>query len=118
MWKINIEPLEAQAKKSPYTRRVLYVDKERHVVLRSDLYDHQGQEVKRYLANKVESYQGVWLAKSMTMMNFKTNRLSHIARLKIYTALHVPEALLSQRTLTDGAFREAELGKLRAQLTH
>lgn len=115
-WKIEMIPNESRAKKTRYGRSVLYVDKERFLSLRTELYDKYGQEVKRMLASKVEKVNDVWTARSITMMNLVTNRLSNIAILEINTGIEIPDEFLTQRTLTDVAFRERELEKLRSQV--
>ena len=50
------------------------------------------------------------------MMNLVTNRLSNMAFVEIYTDLDIQDEFLTQRTLTDAAYRETELEKLRDQL--
>jgi len=116
VWKIESIPSEARARKTRYARIVQYIDKERYVALRADMYDEHGREIKRLLASRVELVNAVWVARSLTMMNLVSNRLSNMAILEINTGIDVPEDFLSQRTLTDVAFRETELQKLRAQI--
>jgi len=116
VWKIQTVPNAERARKTRYGRTVQYIDKERYVALRVDMYDRHDREIKRLLASRVEQVNGVWLARSLTMMNLVTNRLSNMAILEINTGIDVPENFLTQRTLTDVAFREAELQKLRAQI--
>ncbi len=89
---------------------------EPYVGLRSDLYDHYGNEIKRMLASRVELLDGVWMARSVTMMNLVTNRLSNMAFLEIYTGIDVEDEVLTQRTLTDAAFRETQLQSIREQV--
>ena len=50
------------------------------------------------------------------MMNLITNRLSNMAFVEINTGLDIDDDFLTQRTLTDVAFRDAELDKLRQQV--
>lgn len=116
VWKIETIPNPERARKTRYGRRVMYVDKERFVSLRVELYDKQNREVKRLLTSKVEEIKGVWTARSQTMMNLVTNRLSNMARSEINSGVAIPEDFLSQRTLTDVAFRETTLEKLRSQI--
>lgn len=116
VWKIEAIPNEERARKTRYARTVQYVDKERFVTLRADMYDQHGREIKRLLASRVEQVHGVWVARSLTMMNLVSNRLSNMAILEINTGINVPEDFLTQRTLTDVAFRETELQKLREQI--
>ncbi len=116
VWKIESIPNEARARKTRYARTVQYIDKERFVMLRADMYDQHDREVKRLIASRVELINDVWVARSLTMMNLVSNRLSNMAILEINTGIDVPEDFLTQRTLTDVAFRETELQKLREQI--
>ena len=116
VWKIETIPNAERARKTRYARTVQYVDKERFVVLRADMYDDQGREIKRLMASRVEQINGTWVARSLTMMNLVANRLSNMAILEINTGLDIPEQFLTPRTLTDVAFREAELSRLREQV--
>jgi hypothetical protein len=116
VWKIESIPNEDRARKTRYARTVQYIDKERLVLLRADMYDQHDREVKRLLASRVELIDEVWVARSLTMMNLVSNRLSNMAILEINTGIDVPDDFLTQRTLTDVAFRETELQKLRAQI--
>lgn len=116
VWLIETIPNEKRARSSRYARTVQYVDKERLVVLRADMYDRTGREIKRLMASRVEQINGVWTARSLTMMNLVANRLSNMAILEINTGVTIPENFLTPRTLTDVAFREAELQNIRAQV--
>jgi len=116
VWKIEMIPNEERAKKTRYSRKIHYIDKERYVGLRSEMYDRYDKEVKRLMASRVELVNNIWMARSLTMMNLVTNRLSNMAFVEIYTDLVIKDEFLTQRTLTDTAYRETELEKLRAQL--
>ena len=116
VWKIEMIPNEERARKTRYSRQVHYIDKERYVGLRSEMYDQYGKEVKRLMASRVELVNDIWMARSLTMMNLVTNRLSNMAFVEIYTDLDIQDEFLTQRTLTDAAYREPELENLRAQL--
>lgn len=116
IWLIETVPSLRRARSSRYARTVQYIDKERFVVLRADMYERSGREIKRLLASRVEQVNGVWTARSLTLMNLVSNRLSNMAILEINTDMTVPENFLTPRTLTDVAFREAELQRIRAQV--
>ena len=116
VWKIEMIPNEERARKTRYSRQVHYVDKERFVTLRSEMYDRYDKEIKRLMAARVELVNDIWMSRSLTMMNLVTNRLSNMAFVEIYTDLAIEDEFLTQRTLTDAAYRETELEKLRAQL--
>ncbi len=115
-WRVELVPDEERARQTRYGRLVHYVDKERYVVLRSDLYDKYGNEVKRMLSSRVELFNDVWIARSSTMMNLVSNRLSNMALLEIHPGIKVDDEILTQRTLTDVAFRETNLQAIRAQV--
>ncbi len=116
VWKIQAIPNEYRARHSRYARTVYYVDQERYVVLRSDMYDRQDREIKRLMASRVEQIDGSWVARSLTMMNLVSTRLSNMTLVEINTGIAIPDNFLTPRTLTDVAFREAELQQLRAQV--
>ncbi len=116
VWKIEMIPNEERARKSRYSRTVMYIDKERFIELKVEMYDQYGKEIKRMLGSRVEQMNGIWVARSTTIMNLVSNRLSNMAFLEIHTGIEVPDEFLTQRTLTDAAFRETELEKLRAQI--
>ena len=116
VWIVEAVPNAERARKTRYARTVSYVDQERFVVLRADMYDRYDNEIKRLIASRVEQVNGVWLARSVTMMNLVTNRLSNMAFVEINTGVTVADEFLTQRTLTDVAFREAGLQTLRAQV--
>ncbi len=116
VWKIELIPNAERARKSRYSRTVNYVDKERFVVLRVEMFDQYDNEIKRLLASRVELVDDIWMARSLTMMNLVSNRLSNMAFLEIYTNVDVEDEFLTTRTLTDVAFRESELEKLRQQV--
>jgi len=79
------------------------------------MYDKYGKEIKRLMASRVELVNDNWLARSVTMMNLVSNRLSNMAFVEIYIDLDISDAFLSQRTLTDTAYRETGLKQLRDQ---
>lgn len=116
VWKIEMIPNEERARKSRYSRTVNYIDKERFVALKVEMYDQYGKEIKRMLGARVELMNDIWIARSTTIMNLVTNRLSNMAFLEMHTGIDVDDEFLTQRTLTDAAFRETELEKLRAQI--
>ncbi len=116
VWKVELIPNEERARKSRYSRTVNYIDKERFVPLKVEMYDQYDREIKRLLASRIEYINDVWMARSLTMMNLVTNRLSNMAILEIHLGINVEDEFLTQRTLTDVAFRETELEQLRAQV--
>ena len=116
VWKVQAIPNAERAKKSRYSRTVHYIDKERYVALRSEMYDKYDKEIKRTMSSRVELINDNWVARSVTMMNLVSNRLSNMALVELYVDLDIRDDFLTQRTLTDSAYRETNLERLRAQI--
>ena len=108
-------PTPARARQSRYARTVLWIDASRYVNVKAEMYDSRGKEIRRVIADNVERVNGVWMARSVTIMNLVTNRLSNMKMEALYFGVNIDPALLTQRALTDTAFRERHLDALRAQ---
>jgi hypothetical protein len=80
------------------------------------MYDKYDKEIKRTMSSRVELINDNWVARSVTMMNLVSNRLSNMALVELYVDLDIKDDFLTQRTLTDSAYREANLERLRAQI--
>ncbi len=110
---IAITPTEKKRRKSRYSRSVVWVDIERLVVLKSHIYDKRDQLLKRITAGQFEQINGFWLARKVMVVNVQSQRLSRFMLDKISMGVKVDDEFLTQRTLTDFAFREALLKRLR-----
>ena len=108
-------PTPARARQSRYARTVMWIDADRYVNVKAEMYDSRGKEIRRVIADKIERINGVWMARSVTIMNLVTNRLSNMKMEALYFGVNIDPALLTQRALTDTAFRERHLDALRAQ---
>ena len=116
VWKLELVPNEERAKETRYSKLIHYIDKERFVSLRIEMYDQYDKEIKRLMSSRIELINDAWTARSQTMMNLVSNRLSNMAIIEINTGLNIEDDFLTQRTLRDVAFREAELARLRSQV--
>ncbi len=116
VWKLEAMPVSEKARKSRYSRIVYYIDKERYVSLRSEMYDKYGNHIKRSISSKVEMMNGHWVARSVTMFNLVSNRLSNMATVTRNIGLNIDEDFLTQRSLVDSAYRENVLNQLRSQI--
>ncbi|OUS08502.1 hypothetical protein A9Q96_03395 [Rhodobacterales bacterium 52_120_T64] len=108
-------PTPARARQSRYARTVLWIDANRYITVKAEMYDNRGKEIRRVIADNVERVNGIWLARSITIMNLVTNRLSNMNMEALYFGVNIDPALLTQRSLTDTAFRERHLDALRSQ---
>lgn len=112
---IETVPTEKRVRKSRYSKVISWIDKERYIALKSLKYDKKGNQSKRIQANKVEKINQVWLARSLTVMNLITSRLTNMELDAVTFGVDIDEAFLTQRSLTDQTFREKHLSALRAQ---
>jgi len=108
-------PTPSRARKTRYAKTITWVDAERYVPLKAEMYDKRGNEIRRLIASKIQRVNGVWMSRSLTMMNLVSGRLSNMALLEIHFGVTIDQELMTQRALTDKAFRERQLEALRAQ---
>ena len=113
VWVIESRPTPKRARKTRYSKSVTWIDKERFIELKVDLYDKHGRLKKRLTMRKIKLIDGVWTARSMTMNNLSSRRVTQTSLTAIAFNHEVSDKFLTQRTLTDFAFRERELNKLR-----
>jgi len=116
VWVIESIPSQARLKKTYYSKILVWVDKERFIPLKIQSYDKRGQLYKRTSFRGIENIKGLWVAREATIMNLKSLRLSNMSTQKIALNVDVNDEFLTQRTLTDFAFREKHLSQLRAQV--
>ena len=109
VWVIESIPTEKKAKKSRYAKVVSWIDKERHLVLRDDLYNSQGNICKQLTRGNIELVDNVWLAKKVTMNNLLTSRVTLMELISVAFNMPIPDEFLTQRTLTDFSFKEKNL---------
>jgi Outer membrane lipoprotein-sorting protein len=117
-WILEITPTPQQARKSNYSRSVNWVDSERFIRLKSILYDRQGRKVKQLTSHNVKQIDGLWMPMILNIDNVQTSRMSTLKIQKTALNIDVIDNFLSLRALTDGAFREQQLNKYRAYISH
>ena len=116
VWIIESKPTAAKMKKSRYSKTVSWVDQERLLLLKMQSFDKRGKPYKRLSFFKVGQVSGVWLARSIVVMNLQTQRLSQMSIEKIALNIKAKKDFFTQRSLTDFAFREKNLKALRKQM--
>ena len=104
-----------RAKKTRYSKTQAWIDAERFVSLKVQMFDKQGNLTKRMQIGKMEKINDIWVARSLTMFNLVAQRLTNMKMEAITFGVDIDEDFLTQRALTDAAFRESHLQKLRAQ---
>jgi len=112
---LETTPTPERAKKSRYAKTISWIDADRLIVLKAQMYDKRGKAIKRIQMNKVEFINDVWMPRSMTVMNLVTSRLTNMSLDAVSFGVEIDESFLTQRALTDQAFRESNLNALRSQ---
>lgn len=79
------------------------------------MFDKRGNVIKQVSVSNIERINGIWLARSMTFKNLVSQRLTNMKIKAITFGLDIDAAFLTQRALTDQAFRQRHLQALRAQ---
>lgn len=113
-WVLEWTPTADRARKSQYGRIITWVDKDRHVLLKEQYFDHNGQMFKERTIKNLEQFDHHWMPRQVMMNNLRTNRVSTLDRESIAFDRDVPDEFMTQRTLTDQAFRERYLAQFRS----
>ncbi len=112
-YKLEWLPVGRKKETSNYARSITWIDKNRFVLLRGEYYDHDGRLNKVRTIKNLQRVDDKWLPRQVTIDNLLTRRVSVMDRQAIALDIDVDNEYLSQRTLTDQAFRERHLAKFR-----
>ncbi len=113
VWAIEATPKPVRAAKTEYSKLVYWVDKERYTLLKAQTYDKRGKPFKQILFKDIEKINDFWIARDVTLINLQSQRLSNMKTESIAMNVAVDDEFLTQRTLTDFAYREKTLEALR-----
>jgi len=116
VWVIEARPKPVRFKKTNYSKLLFWIDKERYISLKVQNYDKREKLLKKIIFRNIEEIDGFWIARDTTLMNVQTQRLSRMKNLEIAMGVSINEEFLTQRTLSDFAFRERELQVLRRNI--
>jgi hypothetical protein len=115
VWVIEYTPNAERAKKSKYSKTTSWIDKERYISLKKNLYN-QGKLYKQLSVSSIEKVDNVWLARKLTMNNMATHRMSIMSIVSVAFDKEVPDEFLTTRSLEDYSFREKNLTRFRDNL--
>jgi len=115
VWVIEALPRPVRLKKTNYSRILIWVDKVRLIALKVQAYDKRGSLHKRTVFKQFEQFNDVWIARDLTVYNLKIKRLSKMKTEQLAMNIEVEQGFLTQRSLTDFAYREKTLAVLRKQ---
>ncbi len=112
---IESTPKPHRLSKSSYGKTRSWIDTERFITLKVQMFDKYNNPIKRLEVGKVEKINDVWMGRSLTFFNTVSNRLTNMKLEAINFDMKIKEDFLTQRALTDQAFREKFLKDLRKQ---
>lgn len=116
VWVIEGTPKASRLKKTDYSKLLFWVDKERYLTIKVQTFDKRDKPFKQILFKDIEQINGLWLARDVTLLNLQTQRLSNMKTESIAMGVTIEDDFLTQRTLTDFAYREKALDKLRQHI--
>jgi hypothetical protein len=112
---IESRPKAHRINKSSYGKTRRWIDLERFIVLKAQMFDKHDNPIKRIEVGKVQKINNIWMGRSLTFMNSVSQRLTNMKLEAISFDMDIDESFLTQRALTDQAFREQYLNNLRQQ---
>lgn len=116
VWKIESVPTEARSKKTFYSKVVSYIDKERFIILKDELYNKQGNLIKQHISKNVDRIDGVWIVTNSAMINLSSRRITNYDIVSITFNVDVDDEFFTQRAMTDFAYREKKMEEYRTKL--
>lgn len=102
-------PTPDRARKSNYSKALDWVDESRDIILKTLLYNRQGKKVKRIYFGNYKTVDNILVPMAILAYNLENSRRTRMTYDKIALNVKVGDEFLTQRTLTDGAFRETNL---------
>ena len=108
-------PKTQRLSKSSYGKPKSRIYKERCITLKVQMFDKYNNPMTKLEVGKVETINDVWMGRSLTYFNTVSNRLTNMKLEAINFDMEIKEDFLTQRALTDQAFREKFLKDLRKQ---
>ena len=112
---IESTPKPHRLSKSSYGKTQSWIDTERFITLKVRMFDKYNNPIKKIEVGKVEKINDVWMGRNLTFFNTVSNRLTNMKLEAINFDMDIKEDFLTQRALTDQAFREKFLKDLRKQ---
>lgn len=113
VWKIESTPTALRANKTFYSKVVSYVDKERFIRLKDELYNHQGNLYKQLMTYEVQKIDGVWIVTKSSMNNLVLHSITNYDLSLIAFNLEIDDELFTQRSFTDFSYRERKMSEYR-----
>jgi hypothetical protein len=114
VWLVELLPTPAKQKKSPFSKIVSYIDKERYLPMKENFYNHNNKLYLQETWHVYENVEGVWIGTKVSMNNFISQRVSQLRMAAVKFHIEIPNEFFTQRSLTDFSYRESHKTRLRA----
>lgn len=112
VWVIEMTPKPEKASRTKYSRIVSWIDKKTFVALKEDMY--RGDILhKQRTQGDIRLIDGIYVSMKVAMNNRTSSRVSKMDKMAMRYNVEVPDEYLSQRVLTDFAFRDRNLERFR-----
>lgn len=116
VWIIETVPVKAHLRKTKYGKSRLYIDRKRHILLMSRIYNKQLKPYKQIVMGDIEKIDGVWTPRKIIVKNLASKRMSIMMMSSVCFNVEVSTQFMTRRALIDFAYRERELASLREHL--
>ena len=113
VWKIESVPTEQRAAKTFYSKVISFVDKDRNIILKDELYNRNGTLFKQLISKKVEKIDGIWIVTESAMINLSSRRITNYDILSVDFGLEIDDEFFSQRAMIDFSYREKKMNEYR-----
>ncbi len=97
-----VESVPKTGERTQYSRRVSWVDRERFLPLKIELFDRAGKLVKVATLEEIRKIQGYWTPTRTTMRNVQTGTATVLAMDKFVWDEALPAGIFTQRFLETG----------------
>ncbi len=87
---------------SQYSKRISWIDTERMIPLRMELYDTEGKLIKIMLMKNIKKIQGEWTPMTTSMENVQTHHKTVITMTKLLYNETLPDGIFTTRFLQTG----------------
>ena len=114
-WVIEMTPTPGKVGKTKYGKIIAWIDKERYLSIKEDLYDHNGNLYKQHIYQDFELIDNIWTARKALIINFANHRLTINDVKYVGYNLKVADDFFTQRTFIDFAYRERNMEIFRKQ---
>lgn len=92
----------ATLERTGYSKRLVWVDVERNLILKDIYFDARGAELKLFVAEKVEQVKGYWTVTKGRMENLQTGDRTSLDVVTINYDTNIDDAIFRQHALTRG----------------